>query len=106
MSAEFRMTVRDLYTLSGLGVVATGQIESGSVKDGDALDLLSGKRRKPVRVLQIESFAKRLSSASAGPEEVGIVLSGVSREEVKPGQVLTSRAAEKTPPRNGKPGRK
>jgi translation elongation factor EF-Tu-like GTPase len=91
-AAAFRMTVRDLFTLSGLGVAVTGQIESGSVKGGDELDLVAGERRIPVKVIQIEVFNRRLKRASADDGEVAIVLSGVTREEVAPGQLLTSRA--------------
>lgn len=93
MNQPFRMTVRDLYTLSGLGVAVTGQVEAGSVKDGDELDLVSDAVRTPVRVLQIETFARRIPSASAGPEEVAVVLAGVTRADVRPGQVLMPRQA-------------
>lgn len=91
MAQPFRMTVQDLYTLSGLGVAVTGTIEAGSVKDGDALDLVSGAKRLAVRVLQLETFKGRIPSASAGPEEISVVLSGVTREQVAKGQVLMTR---------------
>jgi translation elongation factor EF-Tu-like GTPase len=95
MSADFRLTVRDLFTLSGLGVAVTGQVEAGEMKAGDELDLVAGERRLPVRVVQLEVFSGRVRSATADDGEVAIVLSGVKREEVSPGQVLTTRVDER-----------
>ena len=93
MSTDFRMPVLDLFTLSGIGVAVTGRIESGTVKPGDELTLMDDAGRRPVRVIQIEVFGGRLPKASAGPDEVAIVLSGVTRDEVRAGQVLLSSSA-------------
>ncbi len=90
MSGAFRLTVKDIFSLSGLGMAVTGIVESGTVRDGDPLVLLSDGIRIPVKVLQIEIFAKRIPEASAGPEEVAIVLSGVTRRDLAAGQVLQS----------------
>lgn len=86
------MVVRDLFTLSGLGVAVTGQLESGEVKPGDELDLVAGARRLPVRVIQLDVFNGRLRSATKDDGEVAVVLSGVKREDVKAGQILETRA--------------
>ncbi len=97
MSTDFRMPVLDLFTLSGFGIAVTGRIESGTVKPGDELALVDDAGSRPVRVVQIEVFGGRLPSASAGPDEVAVVLSGVTRDEVRAGQVLLSPGTESKP---------
>jgi elongation factor Tu len=47
----FKMTVQDSFSLSGLGMVAVGRIEDGSVKVGDTVELISGEKKRSVQVL-------------------------------------------------------
>jgi translation elongation factor EF-Tu-like GTPase len=106
MPADFRMPVLDLFTLSGLGVAVTGRIESGTVNTGDDLSLVDDAGSRPVRVVAIEVFGGRLPKASAGPDEIAVVLSGVTRDEVRAGHVLLSPGAgsKRQPPRRRRDG--
>jgi elongation factor Tu len=82
------MPVEDVFTITGRGTVATGRIERGKVKVGDEVEIvgLAPETRKTV-VTGVEMHRKTLQEGIAG-DNVGLLLRGVSREEVERGQVL------------------
>ena len=84
----FLMPVEDVFTITGRGTVATGRIERGKVKVGDEVEIvgLAPETRKTV-VTGVEMHRKTLQEGIAG-DNVGVLLRGVSREEVERGQVL------------------
>lgn len=84
----FMMPVEDTMTITGRGTVATGLVERGTLKLNEEVELvgLSDEKRKVV-VTGIEMFRKTLDSAQAG-DNVGLLLRGVQRDEIKRGQVL------------------
>lgn len=86
--AGFKITVEDVFTITGRGTVITGRVETGSVSVGDAVTLqrTDGSSR-PVTVIGIEAFRKIKNSAAAG-ENVGLLLRQVNRNEVGKGDVL------------------
>ena len=86
---EFRMTIRDVFDIQGQGVVVLGTIESGAVRVGGDLMLISPTARLVVRVASVRKFkAHNLQEASAGPEDVGIGLAGITREQVSANDIL------------------
>ena len=84
----FTMTVADRFRISDGGLVLTGTIAAGSISVGDSLCLVpaSGSPRG-IKVTGIESFNKLLDSASAG-EQVGLLVTGVARDDVNVGDLL------------------
>ncbi|BAW02121.1 translation elongation factor Tu [Thermus thermophilus] len=84
----FLMPVEDVFTITGRGTVATGRIERGKVKVGDEVEIvgLAPETRRTV-VTGVEMHRKTLQEGIAG-DNVGVLLRGVSREEVERGQVL------------------
>ena len=84
----FRITVQDVFTITGRGTVITGQVESGSVTIGDTVTLrrVDGSTRE-VTVTGIEMFRKMLDTAAQG-DNVGLLLRGVDRNEVGRGDIL------------------
>ena len=84
----FLLSVEDVFTITGRGTVATGRIERGQVKIGDAVEIvgLTEKSRSTV-VTGVEMFRKTLDSGQAG-DNVGCLLRGVGRTEIERGQVL------------------
>ncbi len=85
----FLMPVEDVFTITGRGTVATGRVERGQLKTGEEIELvgLSDERQKTV-VTGIEMFRKILDYAEAG-DNVGVLLRGIQREDIKRGQVLS-----------------
>ncbi|AFK86012.1 elongation factor Tu [Thermoanaerobacterium saccharolyticum] len=84
----FLMPVEDVFTITGRGTVATGRVERGKLKVGDEVEIigLSDENKKTV-VTGVEMFRKTLDEAEAG-DNIGVLLRGVTRDEVERGQVL------------------
>ena len=84
----FLMPVEDVFTITGRGTVATGRVERGVVKLQDEVEIvgLANESSKTV-VTGVEMFRKLLDQAEAG-DNIGVLLRGVQREDIKRGQVL------------------
>jgi len=83
----FLMPIEDVFTITGRGTVVTGRVERGMVKLNEEVELVGIKPTKKTVVTGIEMFRKQLDDAQAG-DNAGILLRGISREEVERGQVL------------------
>jgi elongation factor Tu len=83
----FLMPVEDVFSITGRGTVATGRIETGKCKIGDEVQLLGlGEDKKSV-ITGVEMFRKTLPEGEAG-DNVGLLLRGIDKEEVKRGMVV------------------
>ena len=88
---SFRFEVKDIFDIRGRGVIVMGTIEAGSVRVGDTLQLSSGTSSRQVVVASIEKFQlPALHEVMAGPDDVGIGLFGITREQVLVHDVLVS----------------
>ena len=84
----FLMPIEDVFTISGRGTVATGRVERGVLNLSDEVEIVGLKEEKKKTVVTgIEMFRKLLDFAEAG-DNIGCLLRGISRDEVKRGQVL------------------
>jgi elongation factor Tu len=85
----FLMPVEDVFSITGRGTVATGRIETGVIKVGDEVQLIGlGAEGKKSVVTGVEMFRKLLDQGEAG-DNVGLLLRGIDKDEVKRGMVLT-----------------
>jgi len=84
----FLMSIEDVFTITGRGTVVTGRVERGQLKLNDEVEIVGLKDTKKTVVTGIEMFRKQLDFAEAG-DNAGVLLRGISREEVERGQVLT-----------------
>ena len=85
----FEMTVEDVFSISGRGTVVTGRVSRGTVSQGDRVLIRShGGQMLETRIGGIESFRKARRSAAEG-DVVGLLLKGVQKDQVEPGDVLT-----------------
>ena len=83
----FLMSIEDVFTITGRGTVVTGRVERGTLKLNDEVEIVGIKPTKKTVVTGIEMFRKQLDYAEAG-DNAGVLLRGISREEVERGQVL------------------
>ncbi len=88
MEKPFLMPVEDVFSITGRGTVATGRIETGVVNTGEELAMigLGAEGRKTV-CTGVEMFRKILDRGEAG-DNVGLLLRGVDKNEIKRGMVL------------------
>ena len=83
----FLMPVEDVFSITGRGTVATGRIETGVIHVGDDVQILGlGEDKKSV-VTGVEMFRKLLDEGQAG-DNVGLLLRGIDKNEIKRGMVL------------------
>ena len=97
---QFRMYVDRSYSVTGVGAVASGTIQSGEVEAGDELLLgpMADGSFAEVEVRSIEMHYHRVDEASAG-RIVGIALKGVNEADIERGMVLLPRDADPDPVR-------
>ena len=84
----FLMPIEDVFTITGRGTVVTGRVERGQLKLNDEVEIVGIKETRKTVVTGIEMFRKQLDYAEAG-DNAGVLLRGISREDVERGQVLT-----------------
>jgi selenocysteine-specific elongation factor len=82
-----RLPVDRVFTISGFGTVVTGTLVGGSLRVGDAIELQPGGLTGRIRGLQ--AYKTKLDLAQPG-SRVAVNLSGIDKDEVRRGQVLTS----------------
>lgn len=84
----FLMSVEDVFSITGRGTVATGRIERGRIKVGEAIEIV-GLMEAPLSstVTGVEMFRKLLDSGEAG-DNAGLLLRGIDKAQVRRGMVL------------------
>ena len=84
----FLMAIEDVFSITGRGTVATGRIERGVIKVGENVEIVGlSADTATTTITGIEMFQKTLDEGFAG-DNVGILLRGVTREEIERGMVL------------------
>jgi len=84
---DFLMPVEDVFTITGRGTVATGRVERGMIKLNEEVEIVGIKETKKTVATGLEMFRKLLDFAEAG-DNVGVLLRGVTRQDIVRGQVL------------------
>ena len=86
---DFLMPIEGVFSIAGRGTVATGRIDKGIVKIGDAVQIV-GIRDVPLSstVTGIEMFRKNLDRGQAG-DNAGLLLRGIKKEEIERGMVIS-----------------
>jgi elongation factor Tu len=83
----FLMPVEDVFSISGRGTVATGRVESGTVKVGEEVERVGIRETRKCVVTGVEMFRKILDQAQAG-DNVGLLLRGMEKDDMERGMVL------------------
>jgi len=81
----FRMPIQDVYSITGVGTVPVGRIETGVVKPGDKVVINPGNLVAEVK--SIEMHHQPIEKAIPG-DNVGMNLRGVSKTDLKRGFVI------------------
>ena len=85
----FLMPVEDIFSITGRGTVVTGRVERGIIKVGETVEIVGLTPTRSTVATGVEMFRKLLDEGRAG-DNVGVLLRGVTREEVERGQVLAA----------------
>jgi elongation factor Tu len=84
----FLISIEDVFTITGRGTVATGRIERGRIKVGEAVEIV-GMMEKPLNstCTGVEMFRKLLDEGEAG-DNAGILLRGIEKSQIRRGMVI------------------
>jgi elongation factor Tu len=84
----FLMSVEDVFSITGRGTVATGRIERGRIKVGEAVEIV-GLIAEPLSstVTGVEMFRKLLDEGEAG-DNAGLLLRGIEKTQIRRGMVI------------------
>ena len=84
----FLMSVEDVFSITGRGTVATGRIERGVVKVGEAVEIV-GLLETPLSstCTGVEMFRKLLDRGEAG-DNAGLLLRGIEKTQIRRGMVI------------------
>jgi len=89
----FLMSVEDVFSITGRGTVATGRIERGKIKTGEAVEIV-GLIPQPLSsvVTGVEMFRKILDEGEAG-DNAGLLLRGIEKKDIRRGMVICKPAS-------------
>ncbi|GAB3857322.1 elongation factor Tu [Nocardioides maradonensis] len=83
----FLMPIENVLTISGRGTVVTGAVERGTLRVGDAVEVVGLGPTVASVATGLETFGRTLDEVQAG-DNAAVLLRGVRREDVRRGQVL------------------
>ena len=80
-----RLPVQDVYTITGVGTVPVGRVETGVLKPGDKIVFMPSGAQGEVK--SVEMHHKQLDKAEPG-DNVGFNVRGVGKGDIKRGDVV------------------
>lgn len=95
LDKDFCMPIEDVFSIAGRGTVATGRVEQGKVNVGDSLEAIGFQKDIKTTCTGVEMFKKLLDFGMAG-DNIGALLRGVNREDIRRGMVLCKPGAIST----------
>jgi elongation factor 1-alpha len=85
LDKPLRVPIQDVYTITGVGTVPVGRVETGVVKDGDKV--IFNPSGKMGEVKSIETHHVRMQKAEPG-DNIGFNIRGVAKNEIGRGEVM------------------
>ena len=85
----FLMPIEDVFSIPGRGTIVTGRVERGVLKFGEEIEIVGIRETQKTTCTGIEMSCKLLDQGEAG-DNIGVLLRGIKKEEVKRGQVLAA----------------
>jgi len=79
-----RIPIQDVYTITGVGTVPVGRVETGVLKEGDKIIFMPANKTGEVK--SIETHHVRIQRAEPG-DNIGFNVRGVSKRDIKRGDV-------------------
>lgn len=87
LDKPLRIPVQDVYSITGVGTVPVGRVETGKMKVGDSVIVMPGNVTAEVK--SIETHHTQMQEAVAG-DNIGFNLRGVAKQDIKRGDVIGS----------------
>jgi elongation factor 1-alpha len=82
----FRMPVEKVYTITGVGTVPVGRVETGTItKDAPVIVMPSGAKGE---VRDIETHFVKIPKAEPG-DNIGMSIKGISKKDIRTGDIIS-----------------
>ena len=85
VNKPLRLPIQDVYTITGVGTVPVGRVETGVMKVGDQIIIMPSGNRGEVR--SIETHHIMIPEAGPG-DNIGFSVKGISRSDARRGDVI------------------
>ncbi|RJS93645.1 translation elongation factor EF-1 subunit alpha [Candidatus Bathyarchaeota archaeon] len=80
-----RIPIQDVYTITGVGTVPVGRVETGVLKEGDKIIIMPANKIGEVK--SIETHHVRIQRAEPG-DNIGFNVRGISKKDIRRGDVV------------------
>jgi elongation factor 1-alpha len=80
-----RVPIQDVYSITGVGTVPVGRVETGTMKPNDKIIVMPSGAVGEIK--SIETHHQEMPSASAG-DNIGFNLRGIEKKDIKRGDVM------------------
>ena len=80
-----RMPIQDVYTITGVGTVPVGRVETGTMKPADKIIVMPSGAQGEIK--SMETHHTELKVAEAG-DNIGCNLRGIDKKDIKRGDVI------------------
>jgi len=84
ITKPLRLPVQDVYTITGVGTVPVGRVETGILKEGDTLVFMPSNAKGEVK--SIETHHVRIPQAEPG-DNIGFNVRGIAKKDIRRGDV-------------------
>jgi elongation factor 1-alpha len=88
-----RLPVQDVYTITGIGTVPVGRVETGKLKIGDKITFMPGGKTGEIK--SIEMHHEEVTEAIPG-DNVGFNVRGIDKNDIRRGEVAGPASAPPT----------
>jgi elongation factor 1-alpha len=85
LDKPLRLPVQDVFSITGVGTVPVGRVETGNMKVGDSLVIMPSGVKAELKT--IETHHTPMQEAKAG-DNIGFNLRGISKTDIRRGDVI------------------
>jgi elongation factor 1-alpha len=85
LKKPLRVPVQDVYTITGVGTVPVGRVETGQMKIGDKVIFMPANKKGEIKT--IEMHHERMDTAEPG-DNIGFNVRGIGKGEIRRGDVM------------------
>jgi len=86
INKPLRLPIQDVYTITGVGTVPVGRVETGILKEGDTLIFMPSNVKGEVK--SIETHHVRIPQAEPG-DNIGFNVRGIAKKDIRRGDVAS-----------------
>lgn len=87
LDLPFSLPIESVFSIQGRGTVVTGRLDRGILKKGFECEIIGYNKHIKTTVTGLEMFHQILEESQAG-DQVGALIRGVKREDIRRGMVL------------------